>query len=137
MIKRILLVDDDFDDADFFGHAVSFVGQPINFLHLESCAYLFKHLALNADYLPDLIFLDINMTIVNGFQCLQKLKISPEYRNITVLIYSTSSSDRDKGLAIEFGAAGFVTKPFELKTLIEILETIVSKDEYEKFLNFG
>ena len=137
MIKKILLVDDDLDDADFFDYAIKQISTQIDFTHVESSEDLFGHLVLNVNVLPNLIFMDLNMPKVNGFQCLQKLKISSEYKNIPVFIYSTSSLDHDKNTAKESEAAGFVTKPFEPHSLIEILKAIISKDSYQEFLKFG
>ncbi len=126
-MKKIILVDDDFEDAEFFQYAVNVVGTPIDFLHVESSECLFKTLAVNPTDLPDLIFLDLNLPKVDGFQCLKELKSSCNYTKIPVLIYSTSSDEQDKELAKELGAVDFISKPFELSTLIEKLKSIVLK----------
>ena len=75
---------------------------------------------------PDLVFLDINMPEMNGWECLSMLKSNPLTKNIPVLIYSTSSHPRDRQIAAELGASGFITKPSDYKTLHRTLSAIAS-----------
>lgn len=76
------------------------------------------------DEKPDVIFLDLNMPAMSGWQCLAKLKNDTALKNIPVIMYSTSSNPREKEIAIELGATGFVTKPTDFGVLTKILETI-------------
>jgi CheY-like chemotaxis protein len=54
--------------------------------------------------LPDIIFIDINMPGMNGWQCLEELKRDLRFRDIPVIMYSTSSYTGDADRAIELGA---------------------------------
>ncbi len=136
MIKKILLVDDDLDDADFLDDGIKQFRTQIDFTHVESCEDLFGHLALNINNLPDLILMDLNMPKVSGFQYLQQLKITDDYKKTPVFMYSTSSLDHDKEMARDLGAAGFITKPFDSNSLTEILKTIFSRDRNQGFSKY-
>jgi CheY-like chemotaxis protein len=74
--------------------------------------------------IPNVIFLDINMPQMNGWQCLSALKSDPATKEIPVIIYSTSSHERDKQIAMELGASGFITKPSNYHSLRSILTSI-------------
>jgi CheY-like chemotaxis protein len=121
------LIDDDADDREIFAIAVSELGYPVRlFTAVDGQAGLEQLSA--GTFLPDLIFLDLNMPRMNGQQCLRALKAHPVYASIPVIIYSTSSQEQDREETKLLGAFGFLTKPSSVKTLIEILTTLVSSD---------
>jgi CheY-like chemotaxis protein len=119
-----LLADDDRDDAELFNEALSTVSPPIKFHHVEDGQEVFQFLLNSKIEKPDVIFLDLNMPAMSGWQCLAKLKNDAALKSIPVIMYSTSSNPREKEIAIELGATGFVTKPTDFKVLTKILETI-------------
>ena len=124
MNKFFLLADDDRDDAELFSEALSTVNPSIKFHHVEDGQEVFQFLSTSKIEKPDVIFLDLNMPAMSGWQCLAKLKNDSALKNIPVIMYSTSSNPREKEIAIELGATGFVTKPTDFKLLTKILETI-------------
>lgn len=60
---------------------------------------------------PEIIFLDVNMPIWDGVRTLQALKSDAQFNGIPVIMWSTSTLQRDIDLAHRLGAAAFVTKP--------------------------
>src|SRR5262249_19270360 len=60
----------------------------------------------------DVIFTDINMPKMDGFQFLTALKNEEQWRNIPVLVVTTEGSEAMVGEAIRLGAVGYVRKPF-------------------------
>ncbi|WP_276370432.1 response regulator [Chryseolinea sp. H1M3-3] len=119
-----LLADDDRDDAELFSEALVVVDPAIKFHHVENGHEVFHFLSKQNEGKPDLIFLDLNMPAMSGWQCLAKLKNDTTLKEIPVIMYSTSSNPREKEIAIELGAVGFITKPTDFKVLKRILETI-------------
>jgi CheY-like chemotaxis protein len=81
-------------------------------------------LAANGEKLPELIFLDIKMPVMDGFEFLESLKKSPSLDLSQTKIFITTSSflSKDKERAQLYPIAGFVTKPLTE----EILQTILS-----------
>lgn len=129
--KFFLLADDDHDDAELFNEALSTVNPSIKFHHVEDCREIFQFLLNSKIEKPDIIFLDLNMPGMSGWQCLAKLKNDVTLKNIPVIMYSTSSNPREKEIAIDLGATGFVTKPTDFKVLTKILETISTNPSTE------
>jgi CheY-like chemotaxis protein len=67
--------------------------------------------------LPDFIFLDLNMQLMNGKQTLAELKKDNRLQDIPVIIYSTSAYEEDVASSKKLGAAHYMTKlsdPFKL-----------------------
>lgn len=126
MQKLFLLADDDNDDAELFGEALSELVPPVDFYHAIDGEALFKYLGDKQYSKPDIVFLDVNMPGTSGWQCLAKMRNHPDYATIPVIIYSTSSILRDKEIAIELGASGYLTKPADYKILVKALESIAN-----------
>ena len=124
MKKLFLLADDDNDDAELFGEALTELTPPVDFYRVENGQAMFEFLGSAQNRKPDIIFLDLNMPEISGWQCLSKLKNNPDYKDIPVIMYSTSSVARDKEMAITSGARGFLTKPDNFRTLVKILDNI-------------
>ncbi len=83
----------------------------------------FKALELARKELPDLVFLDIMMPEMDGFEVCQKLKADPETAEIPI-IFLTSKTDTD-GIVhgFELGAADYVTRPFNRVELLARMRT--------------
>lgn len=73
---------------------------------------------------PDLILLDLNMPLINGFEVLQQLKRSPAYCRVPVVILTTSDHQKDIDKAYELGASSFITKPIDHQSLIDLAAQI-------------
>lgn len=120
----ILIVDDDAEDIEMFTEAVLQIDSEINCVEAYNGLEALKVLKRNS-FLPDYIFLDINMPLMNGRKCLEEIKKNEVYREIPVIIYSTTT---DKKQIEECRALGadFLTKPnsfFELtSSLTRILK---------------
>ncbi|HYG04487.1 MAG TPA: response regulator [Chryseosolibacter sp.] len=130
---RFLLADDDVDDLSLFCEAVCGIAPMMECLTVENGYELFDLLSNEDISRPDLIFLDINMPSMNGWECLKKLRISPTYNVIPAIIYSTSSAKKDIDMAYNLGASLFLTKPEDFRELCSILE-ILAKNPPDSLL---
>ncbi|MDQ8202101.1 response regulator [Pelagicoccus sp. SDUM812003] len=74
----------------------------------------------------DLILLDINMPVMDGFEFLQLMKQDERFAGIPVIICSTSTDPRDRSSARRLGAQGYIPKPIRLSSLEPTLESINS-----------
>lgn len=128
MAKFFLLADDDNDDAELFEEALAGVDPPTDFYYVEDGQAVFNFLENAQNRKPDIIFLDINIPEISGWQCLATLKNHADYKHIPVIMYSTSSNPRDKEIAITLGALGFLTKPSSFKTLVHMLSSIANTE---------
>lgn len=133
--KKFLLADDDVDDAFIFCEALTRVASVMECQTVENGMALFEALANNDVSNPDIIFLDINMPVMNGWDCLKKLKNNSAYQSIPIVIYSTSSARKDIETAYNLGALVFVTKPENFEELYRILEVIATSAQHEVLLH--
>lgn len=123
---KFLIADDDADDVMLFCEALHQIATAMKCYHVENGNELFQFLSDSGARSPEVIFLDINMPVMNGWECLTRLKGTSDYRSIPIIIYSTSSAKRDIDLAYQLGASLFLTKPEEYRELCSILEIIAT-----------
>jgi len=129
MTKLFLLADDDFDDAELFNEAVMNIDPHVDFRHVEDGHEVLNFLKGQEKKMPDIIFLDINMVLVTGWECLTMLKSNDEYQNIPIIMYSTSASSVDIQKARKLGAAGFLSKPSDFRILEATLKKLAAVEE--------
>ncbi len=123
--KRIfLLVDDDEDDRELFEEAIQSLDSQMKCHLATDGKQALDLLAGLTEGLPNVIFLDINMPVMNGWHCLKSIKLEEKYKNIPVIMYSTSSHQREVDIAIDLGAMCFCVKPEKFSTLKQILEVV-------------
>lgn len=122
-IKHIFLVDDDEDDRLFFVEAIQEIDNTVACSLAENGRKALQKLHALVE-LPDLIFMDINMPELNGFECLKELKKSPRLATIPVIMLSTSVSHKDIDYSMALGAKMFFTKPNSYTKLCELLRKV-------------
>ena len=91
--EKILLIDDDEDDQLFFQEVVLELN-PVISCEVAEDGLLGLDL-LKTGFIPDLIFLDLNMPSMNGFDFLQHFRKESHWQKIPVVIFTTSSQQRD------------------------------------------
>jgi CheY-like chemotaxis protein len=123
--KNFLIVDDDDDDREMFCEALQEVNPDCQCYTAQNGRRAITALEDGEIDKPDLIFLDINMPVMNGWQCLSKLKESETYKAIPVIMYSTSSYPEDVKSAQRLGALCFFSKPSRFTELKNILSLVV------------
>lgn len=126
MASKFLLIDDDADDRELFCEAINAIDEQITCYSETNGRRALEKLDNREIEPPDVIFLDVNMPVMNGWQCLSALKSNETYKNIPVIIYSTSSHAHEVEKAHDHGALYFMTKPSDFKTLTKNLEMIAN-----------
>lgn len=121
----MLLIDDDPDEAMFFSQALSELNLSTNFRYVGNGVETVPKLLVDDGYSPDVIFLDINMPIVNGWECLRNLKSFAEYRRIPIVMYSSEDIENEGMAALDVGAAAFMTKPTTYSELKSRLSSLI------------
>lgn len=114
-MKIIFLIDDDADDREIFADLLAENHPSIIYQEAVNGAIAFEKLRSGSFTKPDLIFLDLNMPVMDGRTFLQQIKKDNDFVDIPVIIYSTSSSELDKVFAKENGAALFLTKQYSME----------------------
>jgi CheY-like chemotaxis protein len=125
---HILLADDDEDDTSLFQEALGQVPTDTRLDVAENGMELMNILkGLTAK--PDLIFLDMNMPVKNGLECLTEIRNSQSYKDIPVVILSTSIADYLLQSAYQAGANLYIQKPNSFSGLIDIINKCLSEKE--------
>ena len=74
----------------------------------------------------DLILLDINMPIMDGIECLGKLKSNEKTQNIPVIIVTSEPKKEMAITTLESGASGYITKPIQKDELKSRVDSILN-----------
>lgn len=125
MIKRFFLADDDEDDTSMFAEALKGIDSSIEFHTAQNGRDLVEKLKRQKHF-PNVIFLDINMPEMNGWEALEVLKKEENLKDIDVIMYSTSSSMVEGKKAIQKGALCFYEKPPNFLMLKDFLSSITA-----------
>ncbi len=120
-LKTILLADDDKDDREFFQEALYAISSDVVLKTAENGIEVLKKLRLERD-LPELIFLDLNMPLKNGYECLDEVKADEQLKDIPVVIFSTSLQQETADQVYESGASLYVVKPNSFPELTLLLQ---------------
>ena len=103
------MAEDDEEDVDIFKDALADLNLNVHLTVFTNGMLLMNHLE-KSDNLPDLVFLDLNMPLKNGLQCLKEIKSSNKYKSLNTIILSTSSNELQKEEMYNHGANLFLTK---------------------------
>jgi CheY-like chemotaxis protein len=125
-MQNIYLIDDDMDDIELFREALEEVNPSISLQYANDGYEAVRNLTERKDALPDLIFLDISMPTFSGLQCLASFKKDDQLKDLPVIMYTTSSQEREIRTARELGASAFVTKPNDFKVLKRLLALVLN-----------
>jgi CheY-like chemotaxis protein len=123
---NIMLADDDEDDRLFFREAFEEVKIKTNITTFNNGVQLMDYLNDSTHPLPDIIFLDLNMPRKSGLECLQEIRNDERLRQLSVAIYSTSSSEKDIEDTFIQGANVYIKKPSDFGKLKKILSDVVN-----------
>lgn len=122
---RILIVDDDADDREIIRDAFMSALEEQDFIFIENGDRLLEFLEQHGEgEVPSLIMLDLNMPGKDGRETLREIKSDSRFHHIPTIVFTTSSSLRDKQMVYDLGANCFVTKPDTFNKLIEMTTSI-------------
>jgi CheY-like chemotaxis protein len=133
IVKKCLLVDDDQDDREIFCLALEKIDPSIDCVHARDGVEALSILS-DTKYVPDYIFLDLNMPVMDGKECLKEIRTRIHLNKIPVIIFSTSSAERDREETRQLGASAFITKPPLVSTLAEKLSEVFGTTK-SRFIN--
>lgn len=113
----IYLADDDEDDRQFFEDAIGELDDEISLETFNNGIDLLKALFDTAIKNPTLIFLDFNMPLMDGEECLREIRSSGRLKDIPVIIYSTSIDFSKAERFPEASANMYLKKPNNFSAL--------------------
>ncbi len=118
---NILLADDDFDDCNFFKQALEALPLATQLKIVNDGEQLMNYLDDNAEKLPHVLFLDINMPRKNGLECLSEIKSNAKLKDLPVVILSTLNSQEKINSIFRIGGNVYVHKPGDFAQLKQVI----------------
>lgn len=138
---KVLLADDDMDDCLLFKDALNEIPIPTSLSIVNDGEELIDHLKKHTEGLPNVLFLDLNMPLKNGSECLSELKAEPPLSDIPIVIMSTSCDDRKANELYEKGAHNLICKPPDFNRLkkaifnaLTLIQKSVSRPSIDDFI---
>lgn len=128
-MKSIFLAEDDPDDREFFKEALEQLNYDTELTFSNNGVELMSHLEVLVQHPPPhVIFLDLNMPMKNGFQCLEEIRNTPKLRDIPVVIFSTTGDIDSVDKTYNQGANYYICKPNSFQLLVKAIEKVLSLD---------
>ena len=129
---NILLADDDKTDCLLFKDALEELPVSARLTIVHNGEQVIEELTKKGNKLPDVLFLDLNMPLKNGFASLGEIKRSSELQNLPVIIFSTASERETVKNVFRDAAHYYICKPVDFsqlkKVIYEALTLITQKN---------
>jgi CheY-like chemotaxis protein len=133
LMKQIILADDDADDREFFEDALNDLDTDTTLTTAKDGVDLMTTLAtmIVKPPPPHVIFLDLNMPYKNGFECLKEIRETPKFKDIPVVVLSTSVQEKNVETTYALGANCYVCKPTSHELLKKTIKKILSLELWQ------
>lgn len=128
---KILMVDDDPEDVFLTKHAFRKGRVENDFRSVSNGKQLLEYLRNEGQFAdrkahprPNIVLLDINMPIMNGFEALEEIRKDPDISDVPVVIMTTSREHVDISRGYSIGASSYIAKPVTPAAMTEVVEVI-------------
>src|SRR5438132_4866881 len=126
--KKVMIVDDEPASVKLFQEALKEIDNRSQCQIASDGKDAFDKLKILKDDLPELVFLDLNMPRMNGREFLAKFKKERAYRDIPVIIWTTSSAQKDIDETTALGASYYLIKPNRFEELCNQIKLVMEID---------
>jgi CheY-like chemotaxis protein len=121
---RVLVVDDNSDAADSLTLLLRHAGQDVRTAYDGVAALAQAH-----EFNPDLVFLDIGMPGMDGYEVARRLKSEPHLRSATLIALTGWGQEEDRRRSAEAGFDRHLVKPVDAKMLLALLREVCSESQ--------
>lgn len=118
IMKKILYIEDD----PSLRQLVKFIINNRDDLFLYEAEAGNEGLRLALEQKPDIIFLDLSLPDISGYDVLRRLRGNPATAGIPVIAVSGDSLPEDVERGLKAGFSGYLTKPVDIKKFYELLD---------------
>jgi CheY-like chemotaxis protein len=129
MSTKLFLGEDDIEDEEFFTEIILEISPDI-ILSVAKNGNEMMRLLESENTLPDFIFLDLNMPIKTGLECLSEIRSNEKWKDIKIIILSTSSHQEQIKEVYKMGAELYLQKPNSYSAYKDILSKCLQMDWY-------
>jgi CheY-like chemotaxis protein len=114
--SRVVIIDDNYDAADMISMLVETLGGAARTAHDASSG-----LVAIQEFRPDVVFLDIGLPGMDGYEACRRIREEPSQRHIIVVAVTGWGQTHDKQRAFDAGFDGHLTKPVDPAALVKVL----------------
>jgi len=134
---NIIIADDDSADRLLFKEALEELKLTPTVHTVNNGMELMAYLNDKNTVVPHLIFLDLNMPLKNGLECLKEIRSSENLKDVSIAIYSTSDNASDIDDTFHYGANIYITKPKDFNVLKQLLSKAVAATHLQQGERFN
>ncbi len=127
------VIDSNIEDQKIFNTALEAIDPNIACFFADNGISGLKILNSDIFFIPSFIFVELNMSLMNGIQCLKEIKKINRFKKVPVYIYAKAANPASIAEAKNLGAANIIIKPDGLKRLTELLSRLF---QLQKSLTF-
>jgi two-component system cell cycle response regulator DivK len=113
MTKRILMIEDSEDNRQIIRDLMESVGYDL--IEAEDGA---AGVAMATEHRPDLILMDIQLPVMDGYEACRRIKADPELRHIPIIAVTSYALSGDETKTKAAGCDAYVAKPFSPRQLL-------------------
>ena len=126
--KKIIIVDDN----------IAYLSMVRNLLRSYYEVYpapsAEKLFAAMEKFIPDLVLLDVDMPVTDGFKAMALMKENPRYKDIPVIFLTAKDDESNASRGLDLGAADYIAKPFFGSLLFRRIENILLMEQQKREL---
>jgi PleD family two-component response regulator len=122
------LVDNDIEDQEIFLLALKEIDPLITCMVADGARNAIDKFSSDESFLPKFIFIDMNMPLMNGIECLQELRKLEHLKEIPIYMYSTAEDKRVMSQVKILGATDIIIKPSSFRGLVDLLEKLLQRN---------
>ena len=123
---KIFIIDDNEDFVLLFCQAVAKTHPGCQCLSAENGYNALRQLKFMLPTVPDFIFVDVKMPIMNGHEIVSELKKTDMFSSVPIIMYSAQANPEDELKAKENGAIGFYLKPSSLEKINDLIRDVLN-----------
>jgi two-component system cell cycle response regulator DivK len=120
-VTRILLVEDTEDNRQIVRDLLSSVGY-----QLLEAADGAEGVAMAVKHLPDLILMDIQLPVLDGYEASRQIKANPDLRHIPIIAVTSFALSGDEARTRDAGCDGYIAKPFSPRQLLAKIRELLA-----------
>lgn len=117
----VLVADDDPDNLEMLAYIMSAEGATV-----RTASNAREAMELLPDWKPDVLLLDIEMPVTDGYELLSAIRNRADLRNVPAVAVTGLGYPSDKDRAFEAGFDAHMTKPFDGAALVELIEWLAA-----------
>ena len=126
-LLRVLVVDDNVDSAETLGMLLRASGHDVRTAHDGPSA-----LSAALEYVPDAVFLDIGLPLMNGYEVAKRIREQPDLENVLLIALTGYGQDTDRQASLLAGFEQHLVKPARLEQMLQILAVAAEGKNWAK-----